>query len=213
MIKQGFLRCGRGPKKKKKKGEKENKAKRWCTVGSWPPAAQANRQHKTTAALSRSPTAERGTEEELAEEERAAGQTVRGQGLNRGLVAWVRRTRCSKNLCIKRPVTGQGPSEVCSQCAQRSPAGTKEGWNSLALAERLGSAYRRRYGVFGGGTLNTSIHEKVVTASQVPHDHTMIGQNKPPIRWTLLLWQRQNAAKHTCDDFPDFFGVITDMLS
>lgn len=48
--------------------------------------------------------------------------------------------------------------------------------------------------------------KKLSQLHRFPHDHTMIGQKKLPMRWTPLLWQRQYAAKHICDDFPDFLA-------
>lgn len=57
-------------------------AELWCAIGSRPPAAQPSSEHKTTCCLSSFlPVSQRGgKEEELAEEERVAGQTVRGKG-------------------------------------------------------------------------------------------------------------------------------------
>lgn len=141
MIKQGFLRCGRG--QKKEKGEKENRAKRWCAIGSWPPAAQPNRQHKTTARLSLAVPQRRGIEEELAEEERAAGQTVRGKGsMGPGCLG-------EEDLLLQksphqasgwRPGPLRGVLPVCTEVIR----GDKRDWNSPGLAQRLASGCRRR---------------------------------------------------------------------
>lgn len=109
-----------------RKTGRESEWELWCTIGSWPPAAQPSNEHKTTCCLSSFlPVPQRrGKEEELAEEGRVAGQTVRGKG-SKGpgcpgegdpLLQ-----KCPHQASGYRP----GPAEVCSLCAQRSVAWTK----------------------------------------------------------------------------------------
>lgn len=54
----------------------------WCTIGSWPPAAHPSSEPITTCCLSSfiPVPPQGGKEEELAEEEKEPGQTVRGKG-------------------------------------------------------------------------------------------------------------------------------------
>lgn len=65
-----------------RKRGRESEWELWCTIGSRPPAAQPSSEHKTTCCLSSFlPVPQRGgKDEELAVEERVAGQTVRGKG-------------------------------------------------------------------------------------------------------------------------------------
>lgn len=171
MIKQGFLRCRRG-QKKKEKGEKENRAKRWCTIGSWPPAAQPNSQHKTTARLSRGPTEER-NRRRVGGGGKSRWANSEGQGLNRAWLPGRGGAAAAKISTLSVQFQARAPRR-CAPARTEVTRMDKRDWNSPALAERLRSGYKTTYRVFGeaggGGaattghrqSFNTSIREKGV---------------------------------------------------
>lgn len=105
-----------------RKRGRESEWKLWCTIGSRPPAAQPSSEHKTACCPSSFlPVPQRGeTEEEWAEEERVAGQTVRGKG-SKG-PGCLGEGEQQLQQCPHQ-ASGYGPgAEVRSQCAWRSVA-------------------------------------------------------------------------------------------
>lgn len=99
-------------------------------------------------------------EEELAEEERAAGQTVRGKGsIGPGCLGEVEPLlqKSPHQASSYRPGPLRGVLPVCTEVICMD----KREENSLILAERLGSGYRRSYGVFDKTERGRDINHRV----------------------------------------------------